>query len=336
MDILIALFLHNQPSIRNRISLPRRPSRSNNLNHIGSSATSSSTEPKPNGNHSPHGTDSSNTGSSASSNYDKRDFIQDLRSRDIRRLETRYSMIGGSADANNEQNPYLLIRRHCVVLCLGSFIRAIIQANRFILVVQQDVGNEAMLNQLEESIKELLRNNNSSSHSSDTQSTATVLDQGIIAHHYHPMKYSTQVQTPFISSIDANSSNRASDSERDSLGKGSMTNAAPNTSMHAQNYVAYEIQVYEALMTVVLSLLRQQYEDCSITTNEVLRAIGKNSLLSVTLQEQMRMLKDQVRELSSRCSSYCKLLSDILQTEDDDEYSYLYLSELCKDPKLYE
>jgi hypothetical protein len=298
--------------------ISRRPSRGNNLHQsVSEKSKSASHSPTLPGNDAP----------GSHINYDKRDFIQHLRSRDIRRLETRYNMIGNGATANNEHSPYIMIRRHCVVLCLGSFIRAIIQANRFILVVQQDVGNEAMLNQLEGNIKELLRNNNNSLNTT-TESQPT-LEGAHAAPHLHPMRYSSQVQTPFTTGP-LNSSHTPSEH----------SNSGPNNisaaSMVSQNALAYEIQVYEALMTVVLSLLRQQYEDCSITTNEVLRAIGKNSLLSVTLQEQMRLLKDQVRELSSRCSSYCSLLSDILQSEDDDEYSFLYLSELSKEPKVYE
>ncbi len=278
-------------------------------------------------------------------NHDKREFIQDLRSRDIRRLETRYN-VTGTNNTNNEQSPYLLIRRHCVVLCLGSFIRAIVQSNRFILVVQQDVGNEAMLNQLEASIREMLRNNNSSSQS--TNSTQTMVDSVPATKssqsHYHPSRYSSQIQTPFAvasQNIAFEASRAEISGEATAMGRKDVfigTTVASNSLslMPQTSMLAYEIQVYEALMTVVLSLLRQQYEDCCITTNEVLRAIGKNSLLSVTLQEQMRLLKDQVRELSTRCSSYCKLLSDILQSEDDDEYSYLYLSELAKESKLYE
>lgn len=69
-------------------------------------------------------------------------FVTELRQRDLRRLE-RIGL---------REEPYILIRRHAVVMSMGPLVRAIIQADRLILIVHQDAGNQLALDQLERHI----------------------------------------------------------------------------------------------------------------------------------------------------------------------------------------
>lgn len=100
--------------------------------------------------------------------------------------------------------------------------------------------------------------------------------------------------------------------------------------------LGFEIITYESLFNIVMSLIKQQYDTCKQATSDLVKQIGNDALLSVSLQEKMRLLKDQVRELTNRCSTYCQLLTDILQSSEyNDDFAYLYLSELYRDPYLY-
>lgn len=103
---------------------------------------------------------------------------------------------------------------------------------------------------------------------------------------------------------------------------------------HQGSSLSYELRVYEALFTVVLHMLRGQYNTCLTEANKVLDKLSTVLIVSVTLQEQMRMVKDTAVSLHTKCEGYCKLLDEFLQSEDD-EFAYLYLSELSKDPELY-
>lgn len=66
--------------------------------------------------------------------------IPELRQRDLRRLERHF---------NASEAPYMLIRRHCVLISLGALISAVVQAERLILIVHPEAGNEDALFQLE-------------------------------------------------------------------------------------------------------------------------------------------------------------------------------------------
>jgi hypothetical protein len=60
---------------------------------------------------------------------DHRDTIPELKLRDLRRLDNHF---------NHHEEPYILIRRHCVLLSLGPHIRAIVQAERLLVLVFND------------------------------------------------------------------------------------------------------------------------------------------------------------------------------------------------------
>lgn len=79
---------------------------------------------------------------------DARKGIAELKQRDLRRLENNY---------NSKEEPYILVRRHAVLLSMGSLVRAVIQADRLLLIVHQDAGNKEMLHQLERHINGWLK-----------------------------------------------------------------------------------------------------------------------------------------------------------------------------------
>lgn len=76
---------------------------------------------------------------------DRREIIPELRQRDLRRLESGSSTL--------HEDPYVVIRRHAVLVSLGPLISAVVQAERVILIAkQQEAGSEDTLNQLERHI----------------------------------------------------------------------------------------------------------------------------------------------------------------------------------------
>ncbi|RYH32595.1 hypothetical protein EON65_00220 [archaeon] len=74
---------------------------------------------------------------------DQRKLIPELKQRDLRRLESHY---------NSKEEPYILIRRHAILLSMGPLIRAVIQADKLFLIVHEEAGNAEVLNQLERHI----------------------------------------------------------------------------------------------------------------------------------------------------------------------------------------
>lgn len=65
---------------------------------------------------------------------DHRDTIPELKLRDLRRLDNHF---------NHHEEPYILIRRHCVLISLGPHIRAIVQAERLMMLVFNEGGADS-------------------------------------------------------------------------------------------------------------------------------------------------------------------------------------------------
>ncbi len=219
----------------------------------------------------PRAMHSNGNGSNA---FDQRDFIASITQRDLRRFTTRVT-------STNEPAPYIIVRRHCVILALGAAVRAIIQHNRIIFITQNDGHIGSQIGSKDSRFLDLVEKN--------------------VKQAYHNIRHS--------------------DTDTNTDSDGSM---------------GFEVTSYESLLNIVASLLKQQYDTCNQATSDLVREIGNNALLSVSLQDKMRILKDQVRELYNRCNVYCQLLNDILQsTEYNDDFAYLYLTELYRDPFLY-
>lgn len=76
-----------------------------------------------------------------------RDVIPELKIRDLRQLNNRFSQ---------HEEPYVLIRRHCVLMSLGPHVRVIVQSKRLmILVRQEEVGalSQTLLNTLSDTVQ---------------------------------------------------------------------------------------------------------------------------------------------------------------------------------------
>ncbi|RYH32594.1 hypothetical protein EON65_00215 [archaeon] len=85
---------------------------------------------------------------------------------------------------------------------------------------------------------------------------------------------------------------------------------------------------------MLLLLLRNEYDHLSGKIEVILEAIGRSSLLSLSLQEAMSKVKHQALELSQQIKGYVKLLEIILQS-DDDIYAYMKLHMLAEDSSVY-
>lgn len=81
-----------------------------------------------------------------------RDIMPELKIRDLRQLNNRFSQ---------HEEPYVLIRRHCVLMSLGPHVRVIVQSKRLMILVRQDDGddmNQTLLTTLSDTIQDLLKN----------------------------------------------------------------------------------------------------------------------------------------------------------------------------------
>ena len=58
-----------------------------------------------------------------------REVIPELKIRDLRQLESHF---------NHHEEPYVLIRKHCVLISLGPHVRVIVQSKRLLILVHQD------------------------------------------------------------------------------------------------------------------------------------------------------------------------------------------------------
>eukprot|EP01034_Spumella_vulgaris_P036986 gene36986-45622_t len=210
---------------------------------------------------------------------DHRDTIPELKLRDLRRLDNHF---------NHHEEPYILIRRHCVLISLGPHIRAIVQAERLLMLVFNDGGGEGVEGVEGVRILELL------------EDVITKL-------------MPTATPEFFRHSTSANSFDKSAYAE--SLA------------------IPFEARAYGVLFSVTHSLLQKDFHEHSYHSTNMIDAIADHTILSVRLQELMHSNKDNVTDLLARIKGVRRLVSALL--EEDDDLLFLNLAVLQTDPSIY-
>lgn len=104
-------------------------------------------------------------------------------------------------------------------------------------------------------------------------------------------------------------------------------------------HLPFELRVYEALFSVMHTLLQRDLDGYNDNLSVLHQAIGAHSLLSLQIQEALRALKGQIGSLRARAEGCTRLLLSMSMDDRDsgsDIYAFLNLQELRHDPSIYD
>jgi hypothetical protein len=97
--------------------------------------------------------------------------------------------------------------------------------------------------------------------------------------------------------------------------------------------IPFEARAYGVLFSVTHSLLQKDFHEHSYHSTNMIDAIADHTILSVRLQELMHSNKDNVTDLLARIKGVRRLVSALL--EEDDDLLFLNLTVLQTDPSIY-
>jgi hypothetical protein len=103
--------------------------------------------------------------------------------------------------------------------------------------------------------------------------------------------------------------------------------------IHMESFTA-ESRVYEAVLSTLHALHLQEYLNISASAEDILRDFRQNSRITLLLQDRIRALKTAINSKSIKVDSYCKLLGNLL--ERDDDLAMMNLTMLKHNPELYQ
>jgi len=101
----------------------------------------------------------------------------------------------------------------------------------------------------------------------------------------------------------------------------------------ADKEAAYEMQAYDALLKSLIDFEREKYKDLKQQITSTLQLFKGTALLSIEIQEEMRLLKNKLSQLTSNLESTRTVLQEL--TEDDKEMALMNLTILQIKPSLY-
>lgn len=241
-----------------------------------------------------------------------------LRQRDLRRLEATsqapQSLVG-------EQDPYALVRRHVVLFSFGELVSAAVQAERLLLIVRHEAeGAEAALEQLERHVVEWIRAPQPFHFHSDlaplgassdaaAPSAATAPDSARGA----SVDEAATTRLPFHASPGPSSSAAA----HAAVAVAAEVTAARPAAVAAPSW-PFSLRAYDALFATMFVLLSRNVSQTAADVSLLCDAIGDHSLLSLPLQEALRLLKTRAAALRQRVAAFVSLLAALsLETGAD-------------------
>jgi magnesium transporter len=101
----------------------------------------------------------------------------------------------------------------------------------------------------------------------------------------------------------------------------------------ADRDTANEMHAYDALLKSLIDFEREKYKDIKHQITSTLQLFKGAALLSIDIQEEMRLLKNNLSQLTSNLESTRTVLQHL--TEDDKEMALMNLSILKSKPSLY-
>lgn len=97
--------------------------------------------------------------------------------------------------------------------------------------------------------------------------------------------------------------------------------------------IPFEAHVYETIITGVIRLLCNDYQSTERIVLSVLRRFKQATIVSIDVQETMRLLKIKLQSMAATVASYRRCLTDLL--EDDETMAFMNLSKLRQFPSYY-
>lgn len=101
----------------------------------------------------------------------------------------------------------------------------------------------------------------------------------------------------------------------------------------ADKQPAFELHALDALLRSLIDSERDIFLSLEEQIKRALQYFRNGSLLSIEIQEEMRMLKNQLSQIMNRLELCRNALEEL--TEDDEEMALMNLSVLKSNPSLY-
>lgn len=106
-----------------------------------------------------------------------------------------------------------------------------------------------------------------------------------------------------------------------------------SSSNSIDEYVPFEIHAYEAIIATVYAIHSQEYDGVSARIASILLNFKSVAIVSIDIQEKMRLLKNHVMEKIGHISSIRRAINEILN--NDDDMALMNLTQMRKNPSLY-
>ena len=280
-----------------------------------------------------------------------------LQYRDIRRLEYGF---------NPHEEPSILIRRHAIVFSFTP-MRAVIMHDKLLFIVPYGLpGADSLLRVLENHMTDWANWNTnrtsapsqgqgpvgqgapSTTDSTNFANLTTSAVGGSSMQHVSTLRESiksaiSSISTPpipgYAAANNTNSTyagNSRMPSTANPLLRVPSTNTAAfmNTSpLPVIDSSPFECQAYEALLATVIALQTRELDILSNEVSKILFYFRNRSIMSIEVQENIRIVKNKLSALGAKVISYKRAIVEIL--EDDNDLTYLNLSALKKNPDMY-
>lgn len=240
-----------------------------------------------------------------------------LRQRDLRRLEATsqapHSLVG-------EQDPYALVRRHVVLFSFGELVSAAVQAERLLLIVRHEAeGAEAALEQLERHVVEWIRAPQPFHFHSDLAPLGASSDAAAPSATTVPgSARGASVDEAATTRLPFHASPSPSVSAAHAAGAAAAEPTAARVATASAPQWPFSLRAYDALFATMFVLLSRTVAQTAADVSLLCDAIGDHSLLSLPLQEALRLLKTRVAALRQRVAAFVSLLTALsLETGAD-------------------
>lgn len=221
-----------------------------------------------------------------------------LHPRDMRKLVTPFS-------SSNE--PELIVRRHVILLNFDP-LRAIALRDRLLVIVPE--GADSILLDLEKRVR----------------GGVEELQKSIFGFTTSPTE-SKEVST------DQTSDDDNEDRDSDNEGEDNMDDEWDDFEGMAWIDLTFELQSVDAVLASVNKMLS---DDASLLTNKVLdllKCTSVNNKQGDFVQEKLRLVKDEVKEMESRVQGFVRAMNLVL--DEDEDMALMNLSRLLTNPERY-
>eukprot|EP00557_Chaetoceros_sp_GSL56_P000833 CAMPEP_0176501270 /NCGR_PEP_ID=MMETSP0200_2-20121128/14066_1 /TAXON_ID=947934 /ORGANISM="Chaetoceros sp., Strain GSL56" /LENGTH=621 /DNA_ID=CAMNT_0017900135 /DNA_START=224 /DNA_END=2089 /DNA_ORIENTATION=+ len=275
-----------------------------------------------------------------------------LHPRDMRRLVTPFS-------ASNE--PELMVRRHVMLLNFDP-LRAIVLRDRLLILVPD--GADSILISLEKRVRggidemeKQVFGDGTSSHLSEVYNPETKqieLIPSSVIDGLDTLKEETERDDKKLDSdlsMENDESNEGDDGDKNKGKESGGKDDDSTTTVYSENnmdnewdefegkdwiQMTFELQSVDAVLSSVVKMLSEessQLRNEIFSVMEELRGDSMSSIPGDHIQEQLRVLKDKVREMEGRVQGFVRAMNQVLDEEED--MALMNLSRLVTHPERF-